>query len=90
MTKINLVSNDFLYSGLISILTDAGTLLLAGSDAASDTMYGFTSWGLSTNPSLICGSPGDINFFTNVEAFATFLAPYLARPVVAAPTAVAG
>ena len=47
-------------------------------------MYGYTSWGL-TNPAydVECGASGDLNFFTNVAALASFLQPYL---VPAAPT----
>ena len=62
----------------------AGPLLLPGTGAATDVVYGFTSWGL-IRPGAAgeCGAAGDLDFFVNVAALAEFIQPFRMLP---APT----
>ena len=59
----------------------AGPLLLPGTAAATDVVYGFTSWGLiSPDATGECGAAGDLDFFVNIAALADLIQPFLSPP----------
>ncbi len=62
------------------MIASAGPLLLPGTSAATDTVYGFTSWGLlSPDATGVCGAAGDLDFFVNVAALVDFTQPFLVQ-----------
>ena len=62
---------------LESLIASAGPLLLPGTSAATDLVYGFMSWGLiSPDATGECGAAGDLDFFVNVAALAEFIKPF--------------
>ena len=70
------------------MIASAGPLLLPGTSAATDVVYGFTSWGLlSPGATGECGAPGDLDFFVNVAALADFIQPFLLQTAPTGATA---